>query len=567
MLKTLVIENIAVIKKAQIEFTSGLNVLTGETGAGKSIVVDSINAILGERTSRELVRAGSDNAFVNAYFEDINDDVKLKLNEYDIPVEEDGSLLLSRKISAGGKSVCRVNGLPVTVGILKDIGTHLVNIHGQHDSQALLNPDFHYKFVDAYADCDELLAEYKESFKNFLNIRRQLKSLTSDADERDKQSEILDYQIKELRDADIKVGEWEELKHRKSVILNSQAILNALNTLLGAVNGDDENQGIQSVLSSSDKEITALLDADTQLKPIKEKLDSAEDLLESIKDLISDKMESLDFQPDELDKIEERLDILYTFSNKYGETEQDMLYYLADAERKRALFDNSEQDLERLNAEYDSSLEKTQSLALKLSEVRRKAAEKLGEEICSQLEFLDMPGVKFVTQFSKGNLSSVGVDKIEFLIRTNPGEEPKPLAKIASGGELSRIMLAIKSIIAKSDSIATLIFDEIDTGVSGKASRKIGLKLKEVGENAQVICVTHSAQIASAADSHFLIKKEYTDNAAFTQIMPLDFEGRMYELARIMGGLNVTESLLKSAEEMLDNGNNIEQKVKNGTCI
>ena len=555
MLKTLVIENIAVIKKAQIEFTGGLNVLTGETGAGKSIVVDSINAILGERTSRELVRAGSDNAFVNAYFEDINDDVKLKLNEYDIPIEEDGTLLLSRKISAGGKSVCRVNGLPVTVGILKDIGTHLVNIHGQHDSQALLNPDFHYKFVDAYADCDELLAEYKESFKSFLNIRRQLKSLTSDADERDKQSEILDYQIKELRDADIKVGEWEELKHRKSVILNSQAILNALNTLLGAVNGDDENQGIQSVLSSSDKEITALLDADTQLKPIKEKLDSAEDLLESIKDLISDKMESLDFQPDELDKIEERLDILYTFSNKYGETEQDMLYYLADAERKRALFDNSEQDLERLNAEYDSSLEKTQSLALKLSEVRRKAAEKLGEEICSQLEFLDMPGVKFVTQFSKGNLSSVGVDKIEFLIRTNPGEEPKPLAKIASGGELSRIMLAIKSIIAKSDSIATLIFDEIDTGVSGKASRKIGLKLKEVGKNAQVICVTHSAQIASAADSHFLIKKEYTDNAAFTQIMPLDFEGRKYELARIMGGLNVTESLLKSAEEMLDNGN------------
>ncbi|WP_444244217.1 DNA repair protein RecN [Eubacterium sp.] len=555
MLKTLVIENIAVIKKAQIEFTSGLNVLTGETGAGKSIVVDSINAILGERTSRELVRAGSDNAFVNAYFEDINDDVKLKLNEYDIPIEEDGTLLLSRKISAGGKSVCRVNGLPVTVGILKDIGTHLVNIHGQHDSQALLNPDFHYKFVDAYADCDELLAEYKDSFKSFLNIRRQLKSLTSDADERDKQSEILDYQIKELRDADIKVGEWEELKHRKSVILNSQAILNALNTLLGAVNGDDENQGIQSVLSSSDKEITALLDADSQLKPIKDKLDSAEDLLESIKDLISDKMESLDFQPDELDKIEERLDILYTFSNKYGETERDMLYYLADAERKRALFDNSEQDLERLNAEYDSSLEKTQSLALKLSEVRRKAAEKLGDEICSQLEFLDMPGVKFVTQFSKGNLSSSGVDKIEFLIRTNPGEEPKPLAKIASGGELSRIMLAIKSIIAKSDSIATLIFDEIDTGVSGKASRKIGLKLKEVGENAQVICVTHSAQIASAADSHFLIKKEYTDNAAFTQIMPLDFEGRKYELARIMGGLNVTESLLKSAEEMLDNGN------------
>ena len=554
MLKTLGIENIAVIKKAQIEFTKGLNVLTGETGAGKSIVVDSINAILGERTSKELVRAGSDNAFVNAYFEDINDDVKSKLIEYDISVEEDGSLLLSRKISAQGKSVCRVNGSPVTVGILKDIGTHLVNIHGQHDSQALLNPDYHYKFVDAYADCGELLAEYKDSFKSFLNIRKQLKSLTSDADERDKQAELLDYQIEELRDADIKVGEWDDLKRRKNVILNSQAILNAVNTLLTAVNGDDENQGIQSVLSSSNKEITALLDADSELKPIKDKLDSVEDSLESIKDLITDKIDSLDYQPDELDKIEERLDILYSFSNKYGETEQDMLYYLADAERKRALFDNSEQELERLNAEYDSALEKTQSLALKLSEVRQKAAKKLGDEICSQLEFLDMPGVKFVTDFSKGNLSSVGTDKIEFLIRTNPGEEPKPLAKIASGGELSRIMLAIKSIIAKSDSVDTLIFDEIDTGVSGKASRKIGLKLKEVGESAQVICVTHSAQIASAADSHFLIKKEYTDNAAFTQIMPLDFEGRKYELARIMGGLNVTESLLKSAEEMLDNG-------------
>ena len=554
MLKTLGIENIAVIKKAQIEFTKGLNVLTGETGAGKSIVVDSINAILGERTSKELVRAGSDNAFVNAYFEDINDDVKSKLIEYDISVEEDGSLLLSRKISAQGKSVCRVNGSPVTVGILKDIGTHLVNIHGQHDSQALLNPDYHYKFVDAYADCGELLAEYKDSFKSFLNIRKQLKSLTSDADERDKQAELLDYQIEELRDADIKVGEWDDLKRRKNVILNSQAILNAVNTLLTAVNGDDENQGIQSVLSSSNKEITALLDADSELKPIKDKLDSVEDSLESIKDLITDKIDSLDYQPNELDKIEERLDILYSFSNKYGETEQDMLYYLADAERKRALFDKAEQERERLNAEYDSALEKTQSLALKLSEVRQKAAKKLGAEICSQLEFLDMPGVKFVTDFSKGNLSSVGTDKIEFLIRTNPGEEPKPLAKIASGGELSRIMLAIKSIIAKSDSVDTLIFDEIDTGVSGKASRKIGLKLKEVGESAQVICVTHSAQIASAADSHFLIKKEYMDNAAFTQIMPLDFEGRKYELARIMGGLNVTESLLKSAEEMLDNG-------------
>lgn len=554
MLKTLSIENIAVIKKTEIEFTPGLNVLTGETGAGKSIVVDSINAILGERTSKELVRAGSDYALVNAYFEDVNDDVISKLIEYDIPCEDDKSLLLSRRISSQGKSSCRVNGSPVTVSILKEIGAHLVNIHGQHDSQALLNPETHYRFVDAYAADGELLEKYRESFKSFLSIRKQLKSLTLDADERDKQSELLDYQIKELEEADISIGEWDELKHRKNVILNSQSILNAVNTLLGIINGDDENQGAQASLAFSNKEISALLDADSELKEIKEKLDSADDLLEGIKDLISAKKDSLDYRPDELDKIEERLDMLYTFSNKYGETEEDMLYYLEEAEKKRALFDNSEQELERLNVEYDKALVKTRQLASKLSEVRRSAVKRLGDEICSQLEFLDMPGVSFAASFENGNLSVNGFDKIEFLIRTNPGEQPKPLAKIASGGELSRIMLAIKSILAKTDSVDTLIFDEIDTGVSGKASRKIGLKLKDVSHSAQVICVTHSAQIASVADSHYLIKKEYADSAAFTQIMPLDFDGRKYELARIMGGLAVTESLLNSAEEMLNDG-------------
>ena len=554
MLKTLSIENIAVIKKTEIEFTSGLNVLTGETGAGKSIVVDSINAVLGERTSKELVRAGSDYALVNAYFEDVNDDVISKLIEYDIPCEEDNSLLLSRRISSQGKSSCRVNGSPVTVSILKEIGAHLINIHGQHDSQALLNPETHYRFVDAYADDGELLEKYRESFKSFLSIRKQLKSLTLDADERDKQSELLDYQIKELKEADIKVSEWDELRRRKNVILNSQSILNAVNTLLGIINGDDENQGVQASLAFSNKEISDLLDADTDLKEIKDKLDSTDDLLEGIKDLISAKKDSLDYQPDELDKIEERLDMLYTFSNKYGESEEDMLYYLEEAERKRALFDNSEQELERLNTEYDKALAQTRLLASKLSDVRRSAVKRLGDEICSQLEFLDMPGVSFTASFENGNLSANGVDKIEFLIRTNPGEQPKPLAKIASGGELSRIMLAIKSILAKTDSLDTLIFDEIDTGVSGKASRKIGLKLKDVSHSAQVICVTHSAQIASVADSHYLIKKEYTDSAAFTQIMPLDFDGRKYELARIMGGLEITESLLNSAEEMLNDG-------------
>ena len=555
MLKTLSIENIAVIQKAEIDFSDGLNVLTGETGAGKSIVVDSINAILGERTSRELVRAGSDFALVNAYFEDINEDVKLKLAEYDIPCEEDNSLLLSRKISVQGKSVCRINGTPVTVSILKDIGSDLVNIHGQHDSQALLNPEQHYRFVDAYAGCGELLQEYKLSFKHLLSVRRQLKELTLDADERDKQAELLDYQIKELTSADIKPGEWDELKKRRDVILNSQAILNGLNTLLTALNGDDENQGIEAVLAQSNKEISGIVGYDDGLVQIKNELDSAEDVLEKIKDKAKERLDALDYQPDELEKIEDRLDILYSFSNKYGETEQDMLYYLADAVKRRESFDNSEQELERLNAEYDEAFAKTQQLAEKLSAVRKEAAQRLGSEICAQLEFLDMPAIRFTTSFSKGNLSSNGTDRIEFLISTNPGEQPKPLAKIASGGELSRIMLAVKSIIAGNDSIATLIFDEIDTGVSGKASRKIGLKLRDVSKNAQVICVTHSAQIASVADTHFLIKKEYTQSAAYTQIEPLDFDGRKYELARIMGGLDITASLLRSAEEMLKDGN------------
>lgn len=553
MLKTLGIENIAVIEKADIEFSGGFNILTGETGAGKSIVVDSINAILGERTSKELVRNGCENAFVTAYFEDINEEVKAKLIELDIPLEDDNSLMLSRKISIQGKSSCRINGIMCTVSMLKEIGSLLVNIHGQHDSQALLNPDYHYKFVDMYGGCESLLAEYKDSFKKLLSIRKRLKALTLDADSRDKQIELLDYQIKELTQAEIKVGEWEELKARKNVILNSQSLLTALNSTLSAFNGGDEFSGISTMLGTSIKDIGDLVNVDSDLKAIYDKLEQLNDAVETVKDLTQSKINAIDYQPDELDKIEERLDLLYTFSNKYGETEKDMLYYLDEAIKQRASFDNSEEELERLNAEYDEIFSTTIALAEKLSAKRQRSADKLGEEICKQLEFLDMPRIKFSTSFEKGNLSSTGFDKIEFLIATNIGEVPKPLAKIASGGELSRIMLAIKSIIAKNDSIQTLIFDEIDTGVSGKASRKIGLKLKEVGEATQVICVTHSAQIASLSDSHFLIEKEYTEDRTYTKVRELDFIGRKKELARIMGGLEITDALLMSAEEMLNN--------------
>ena len=556
MLKTLCIENIAVIEKADIEFSKGFNVLTGETGAGKSIVVDSINAILGERTSKELVRAGSENAFVTAYFEDINSEVKQKLNEFDLPCEDDGTLMLSRKISAQGKSTCRINGSVCTVSMLKEVGNLLVNIHGQHDSQTLLNADYHYKFVDMYGSLDGVLDEYKQSFKQLLSVRKQLKALTLDADERDRQIELLDYQIKELTDAEIKVGEWEELKKRKNLILNSQNLLQSLNFALAAFNGSDDYSGISTLLSTAVKELGTVSDVDSDIKAVYNKAEALNDSVEVVKDALLDKINSIEFEPEELDRIEERLNLYYTFSNKYGETEQDMLYYLDEAVKKRAAFENSEEELEKLNVRYDEIFNQTVELAQKLTDLRKSTAEKLGNEICKQLEFLDMPKIKFTTSFEKGNLSANGWDKIEFLIATNVGETAKPLAKIASGGELSRIMLAIKSIIAQKDSIDTLIFDEIDTGVSGKASRKIGLKLKELGAFTQVICVTHSAQIASVADSHFLIEKNVENDRTYTNVTVLDYDGRKNELARIMGGINATESLLKSAEELLNNYGN-----------
>ncbi|WP_448901665.1 DNA repair protein RecN [Eubacterium sp.] len=556
MLKTLSIENIAVIEKAEIEFSNGFNVLTGETGAGKSIVVDSINAILGERTSKELVRAGSENALVTAYFEDINKEIEQKLNEFDLPCDDDGALVLSRKISAQGKSTCRINGSVCTVSMLKEVGNFLVNIHGQHDSQTLLNADYHYKFVDMYGSLDGVLDEYKQSFRQLLSVRKQLKALTLDADERDRQIELLDYQIKELSDAEIKVGEWDELKKRKNIILNSQTLLQSLNSALSAFNGSDEYSGISTLLSTAVKEIGSVSDVDSDIKAVYDKAEALNDSVEVVKDALLDKINSIEFEPEELNRIEERLDLYYTFSNKYGETEQDMLYYLDEAVKKRTAFENSEEELEKLNVRYDEIFNQTVALAQKLTDLRKSTAEKLGNEICKQLEFLDMPKIKFTTSFEKGNLSANGWDKIEFLIATNVGETAKPLAKIASGGELSRIMLAIKSIIAQKDSIDTLIFDEIDTGVSGKASRKIGLKLKELGAFTQVICVTHSAQIASVADSHFLIEKNVENDRTYTNVTVLDYDGRKNELARIMGGINATESLLKSAEELLNNYGN-----------
>lgn len=546
MLRTLDIENIAVIEKASVDFSPGLNVLTGETGAGKSIVIDSINAILGERTSKELVRHGCDNAYVSAYFDDIPETVSKKIAEIGYELD-DNALLLSRKISANGKSACKINGKSATVSMLKEVGTLLVNIHGQHDSQALLNPDYQYQYIDMMFSDNSIFQAYKASFKDLITARRKLKALAMSESDKDKELELLDYQIKELEDADIKIGEREELNQRRALISTAEAITNALNLSLQTINGDDENNGVQSSINIC---FNTLLQFG-QAKEISEVFADINDKLEFAKDKIDALLLELSFDPNELEQIEERLDLLFRLSSKYGNDESEMLDFLEKAKQRRNSIVYSDMELEKLNAQYDEYFDKTVRIAEELSASRKRIAEEFEKQVKAELEFLDMPKLQFKVDFQKGNLSSIGFDKIEFLISTNPGEPPKPLAKIASGGELSRIMLAIKNILSYNDTIGTLIFDEIDVGVSGRASQKIGLKLKAVSKNTQVICVTHSAQIASNANEHFLIEKDITSDKTYTKVTPLDFESRKRELARIMGGLEITDTLLKSAEELL----------------
>lgn len=549
MLKTLDIENIAVIEKTSVEFSEGLNVLTGETGAGKSIVVDSINAILGERTSRELVRHGAESAFVSAYFEDISDNVTEKLKELEFDTEDDGSLLLTRRISTSGKSVCKINGKTATVSMLKEIGGMLVNIHGQHDSQQLLNPDLQYQYIDMLLYDKSILEDYRATFRELTSVHKKLKRLKNVETDKEKELELLDYQINELEQADIKPGEREELLKKKTLASKSEALTTALNNVLLIINGDENNGGVQTAVSGAYKEISSFDEA----KSTSDILLDIDDSLEGVKDNIESLLNKIDFSPNELEGIEERLNLFYEFSSKYGNTEEEMLDFLEKAKDKKNSILFADKEIERLNSEYDLLLSKTIELADRLSEKRKETANDFEAKVKSELEFLDMPKLKFVVNFEKGRLASTGYDNIEFLISTNPGEPPKPLSKIASGGELSRIMLAIKNIIAYNDTISTLIFDEIDTGVSGRASQKIGLKLKSVAKNTQVICVTHSAQIASNAHQHFLISKKFENDSTYTSVNALDFDGRVNELARIMGGLEITDTLLNSAKELLTN--------------
>lgn len=553
MLTSLKIENVAIIESAAIEFGCGLNVLTGETGAGKSIVIDSINAILGERTSRDIIRTGAQSAKVYAVFEDVNERVRNFLDENGIDCE-DGVLIINRTLSREGKNVCRINGAPVTVSMLREIGGELIDIHGQHDNQSLLSPEKHCGFVDSFAGNADLIADYREKYGRLCEIRSKLKKLTTDESSKSQRIDFLTYQIDELEKAEITIGERDELKARKSLINNSQKVIESLNIAYEALKAD--GAGID-MITDAESEIANASAYMEMLGEASEKITDIRYELEDIAETVRDAMTEVDFDPSELEDIDERLDLLYRLSKKYGDTEEEMLEYL---EKARAELDNiafSEERVKELQKQEKEAFAETETAACKLTESRKTAGEKLSNAICSELEFLDMPNVRFVVKCNDIGLTENGKDEIEFLISANAGEEPKPLAKIASGGELSRIMLAIKNVLAETDGVDTMIFDEIDTGVSGRAAQKIAMKLRSASKGRQVICVTHLAQIAAQGDVHLYISKSVSDGKTYTNIKSLIEEERVAEIARIMGGMEITKLQLESAREMLANAGNL----------
>lgn len=549
MLSNLQIENIAVIKSASIDFENGFNVMTGETGAGKSIVIDSLNAILGERTSRELIRSGADSASVCAEFQNVGDNVKNELEK--LGIEKDDTLIVSRKLTPDGKNVCRINGMPATVSMLKALGVQLVNIHGQLDNQSLLSPETHCSFIDKLAGSGRELNEFKELYSLYIKKENELKSLNTDVNEKNRRLDILNYQIEEIQKADIRPGEKDELTEKLGFLRNAEKVLDLLHTAYAALNGDGEMPGAADIASDAASKLLSAADYSSDFVETANGVNDAAMNLSAYTEELRDKIYSLDYDPNETERAEERLDVIYRLSQKYGDSEEDILAYLENAEKERDALSFSDERAEQLRAETEKAYNEALAAAKKLSEIRIEAGKKFSADVERELAFLDMPSVKFIVNDSVGGLYENGIDNIEFLLSANAGEEPKPLSKIASGGELSRIMLAIKCVLSELDDIDTLIFDEIDSGVSGRAALKIAAKMKELSKTHQVICVTHLAQIAAFADEHKLISKEEKDGRTYTCIASLDYNGRKYELARIMGGLTVTQSILNSAEELL----------------
>ncbi len=553
MLKSLYIENIAVIEKTNIDFTEGLNVLTGETGAGKSIVIDSINAILGNRTSRDLIRNGAENAFVSADFCDLSERSKSAIEEYGFSPEEDGSVQIQRELSLSGKGRCRINGRPATVSVLKSIGEYLIDIHGQHASYELMNPDLHIVYIDKLGSLENDLSDYREAFKEYSDLRSELDKASEDEGERARRIDILRYQVDELEKADLYIGEYEELTERKRIIENREKIASALNAAHEYLSGGDDSDGALYQLEMACGSLEDIGDCLPESSSVAGRIQSALYELEDCSGEILSLFDSADGDGDSIDEIEERLDLIYSLGKKYGSTIEEMLSFLENAKKQLDALERYDENREELIIKCKAAKEKADSLANILSGKRKAAGEYFTEAVRKEMTYLDMPNVTLKIRQEKCGLNRNGCDNIEILISTNPGEIPKPVAKIASGGELSRMMLAIKNVLSDKDDIDTLIFDEVDTGISGSAAQKVGFKLKEVSGNRQVLCVTHLAQIAALADSHYKIVKSVSDGKTFTNVNVLDHEGRKNELARIIGGVEITKATLDYAEEMLNN--------------
>lgn len=553
MLSELQIQNIAVIKEAVLTFTDGFNVMTGETGAGKSIVIDAINAVLGCRISRELIRTGCDSAFVSALFYTNNLRIADMLQTLDVPAEEDGSVLIHRRMFADGRNSCKINGVTVTVSAIRQLARFLVSIHGQSDNQTLLSPEYHCGYIDSLAQNEALRARYKTAYDAYTDAKRRLSALNTDESEKQRRLDILNYQIAELEAAEITEGETAQLEERLNVLRNAERISELLQQSYVALNGAEGEGGASSLAFSAADALDRAAAFSAEFSEAASGVREAAYALSEYADTLRNALYSDDFDPAAADAIEERLDTLYTLRRKYGETEADMLAFLENARQEREQIEMSDEIREELTAFVSKTKAEASEIAAALSDSRKKAADLFCENVRKELHFLDMPSVQFLVQNTPGELTENGTDNLEFLLSANAGEAPKPLAKIASGGELSRIMLAIKSVLAEKDEVETLIFDEVDTGVSGRAAQKIAIKLAELAKSHQILCVTHLAQLAAFADTHFRIEKSEHDGQTFTDVAALDDIGRKHELARILGGLTVTELQLQNAQEMLEN--------------
>lgn len=553
MLSQLFIKNIAVIESASIDFENGFNVFTGETGAGKSILIDAINAVLGGRTSRDLVRTGASKAFVSAVFSDISPKVKNILEELGYDSNED-DLLISREISSEGKNICKINARPATVSALKQLSCALIDVHGQHDSAILQNPELHIGYIDAYGNTSAELLSYAESYKAMKETERAIKKISMDDSDKEARIDLLKYQIGEIESAAIEEGEEEELLALSKRIKSSENIMELVSGTVAALDGDDGSEGALEELETVIKNAQQLAEYFPDFAGISEKFKSSYYELEEFANDVKNCADELDFDPNLQNRTEKRLDEIFRLKRKYGGSVEAMFEYYDKAKNELDGIEFSEERLEKLNKEYAVLKKAAEEKASVLTQKRLDAAKSFEHAVMNELSYLNMPNVRFSVNFEHTDYSESGCDNIEFYIATNAGEPLKPLAKIASGGELSRIMLSIKNVLADKDEVGTLIFDEVDTGISGAAAQKVGKKLKQVSKGRQIICVTHLAQVAAFADNHLLISKATENERTFTSVTSLDKEGRICELARIMGG-EITDSLKNSAKELLEASN------------